>query len=767
MGKLSKNSHNKRLMRSLFLVPTKEQVETSRKLAAELECEEKKHRAAAQENEVFAEGIDRLVKRGESPTRNFHAEQKRRNSIIDGQLNKLIATKRAKHFAKLHTCPEPLSLKARKKSTLSEFLAHTPIASTVSNGQPIHFKHKTVKVDGEDVRLPKVNYKTGELYQVAEPKPDCVVRLYGRDWSQKYKIGFEVRGLGAKVAPPVITGDRVTSELTKNATRAIMESGAYLGACRNGYNTFTTMTFDDQARKDLKTIIAISGNKTKRYTHKYRTINPHTGRPKNFTERYVITCYGGVPHSLNVDQDETITCYANAIPATGAFTPVTFEPKTTIGKEVSRFMDAVQKMYQRGWAPDFVENEIREYPWGKVACYDTSESREYPWGKVTCHGSISKMSPKTMFCPELVRATSDKGDIITESGFNAKGEPMFLLDDKQKYNPRKHTELELLPDESREYPWGKVFSVYPTIEKGAPLDYMWVAEQPKNDKGEDNPHVHLMMRWRVEKKYFRAWAARLESLWGKGFAKLEKINNPNAAANYILKAVGYLTKSGEASDQGEILGNRYSISASARAPKWECIGEFYADNFLAILGELREKLNRRKAKLHSEKTGIKNHQAKAAAFYKKMNNIEQKAIGNNKPSQKRQELIDSVKADLKQLDTQLKKCNQELFTMPFVNDFAIGAMDETQAAAFLHWAMSKRFWNAEVKEGCYSNWQELKQNTADALKEVRSYWRHHEHTLVAKHMQNAWAVNDLRYESVSEHQNIELDEFGNEWELVA
>lgn len=107
------------------------------------------------------------------------------------------------------------------------------------------------------------------------------------------------------------------------------------------------------------------------------------------------------------------------------------------------------------------------------------------------------------------------------------------------------------------------------------LDYLWVAENPwaceQLEVGPGryrNPHVHVLLRWRVPFKYFKPWAARIEKLWGQGFAHLEKLKNSEAAGYYVAKAAGYLTKANGESDQGPVRGNRYGISSKARAPGW-------------------------------------------------------------------------------------------------------------------------------------------------------------------------------------------------------
>ena len=65
-----------------------------------------------------------------------------------------------------------------------------------------------------------------------------------------------------------------------------------------------------------------------------------------------------------------------------------------------------------------------------------------------------------------------------------------------------------------------------------PLVYLRVAENPDTidqETGEvlgENPHIYLMMKWQVPFKHFAAWASRIEALWGHGFARLEKIKDP-------------------------------------------------------------------------------------------------------------------------------------------------------------------------------------------------------------------------------------------------
>lgn len=155
--------------------------------------------------------------------------------------------------------------------------------------------------------------------------------------------------------------------------------------------------------------------------------------------------------------------------------------------------------------------------------------------------------------------------------------------------------------------------------------YLWVVEVPDNAQGEPNPHLHVLMTWAVPYEKFEGWAARLESAWGQGFAHLEKIKNGKSAGAYIAKAIGYLCKAQGKSDQGEVRGNRYGISAAARAPGWETLSKTQIDCMGQLISDVydhltvthgpdyreRKKLNRakqehtEKAKAYKKKTGTK------------------------------------------------------------------------------------------------------------------------------------------------------------------
>ncbi|TXR52057.1 rolling circle replication-associated protein [Reinekea thalattae] len=118
------------------------------------------------------------------------------------------------------------------------------------------------------------------------------------------------------------------------------------------------------------------------------------------------------------------------------------------------------------------------------------------------------------------------------------------------------------------------------------LPYCWVVEIPKNSDGEDNPHLHVLLGWRVAYRHFDAWAKRVEKLWGQGFAHLEKIKEAEHAGAYMAKAAGYLSKAQGADDQGEVRGNRYWISKPSRADGWECISRNQAGEMGGLIRDV-------------------------------------------------------------------------------------------------------------------------------------------------------------------------------------
>ncbi|MCW4444026.1 hypothetical protein OHV10_07010 [Vibrio splendidus] len=261
----------------------------------------------------------------------------------------------------------------------------------------------------------------------------------------------------------------------------------------------------------------------------------------------------------------------------------------------------------------------------------------------------------------------------------------------------------------------------PDREK-ADFHYMWVAESPMNEDGEPNPHVHLLLKWTVDKEHFKDWAKRLESLWGHGMAHIERIRQPKAASTYLIKAVGYAAK-GNNADQGLIKGNRYSIARVSRAPSWETLASFEADNITAVIRELGYKLEQWKKPLLRTISRINKQKAQTV-----------KASSIAKQQGKPEDHLKKLQSRIIRLEHAAKKTTQEMksrqmhassgnrFSITFDGDEAKERMDN-----FLMWAAGARGWSMTCRDIDCSDLKQEADETYQAqyhhFLERRAYWR--------------------------------------------
>ncbi|GHA34259.1 hypothetical protein ACFFLZ_06365 [Photobacterium aphoticum] len=251
-----------------------------------------------------------------------------------------------------------------------------------------------------------------------------------------------------------------------------------------------------------------------------------------------------------------------------------------------------------------------------------------------------------------------------------------------------------------------------------PFHYIWVAECPANEHGEPNPHVHLIMNWKVEKEYFAAWSARIENIWGHGFAHLERIRQPKAAGSYIIKAVGYAAK-GENADQGLIKGNRYNIARCSRAPGWDCIASFEAHNMAAIIKECGYKLEQWKKPLERSLWRLDKQHTQT---------IKAKAIA--KQSKQPKADIQKLSARLARIENQQKAIRDQIKARGVhattKNRFCLsfeGEQAETKAYDFLLWAAGARGWSMLPKvEETDDYFQSVAEAKAIAQQEYRDQY---------------------------------------------
>ncbi|MGR5324121.1 rolling circle replication-associated protein [Vibrio sp. DNB22_17_1] len=431
-------------------------------------------------------------------------------------------------------------------------------------------RHKTISYCGDNVTdeyRPRLENQSGWILNEnkrLEWQPIGKSRAYlmRRDWSQQIKMQVKFHPSPSD-APEPQSGERFTEKLTPRAVKKIFESGAYVAACHGGFSTFLTLTFNKKQRERI---------------------------------------FGG----------EALT--DEGLP----YCPI----QTTIGAEVSRFLDGLKKMYQRGF----------EY-----SAKDTNQLG-FEGDRVKVDGRLGR---------PLKAAWKDDDGI-------------------------KH-----------------VKEIHGATKKPFDFHYIWVAESPANEDGEPNPHVHVLINWRVEHEHFAGWAQRIEKLWGNGMAHLEKIKFSEAAAGYLIKAVGYAAK-GDNADQGLIKGNRYNIARCSRAPDWDVLASFDVDNMTGIIKECGYMLEQWRKPMQRE---IRRKQAKKEEAIR--------AIDINK---KRGKVSAVVKLNhlIKKLDDETRAIRNRIKSRGTFassqNQFSIvfeGEKAKEKAGGFLYWAHGARGWSMQ------------------------------------------------------------------------
>jgi hypothetical protein len=132
------------------------------------------------------------------------------------------------------------------------------------------------------------------------------------------------------------------------------------------------------------------------------------------------------------------------------------------------------------------------------------------------------------------------------------------------------------------------------------LCYCWVVEVPEKD-GVKNPHIHMLLGWRVPFSQFNDWAAKIEGIWGNGYFHLEKIKDSQCAGAYMAKAAGYLSKAADNEDQGLVRGNRYGISSEARAPEWVKVSEKQLHIMGRLIADIHDHMTVKYGKQYAER----------------------------------------------------------------------------------------------------------------------------------------------------------------------
>ena len=519
----------------------------------------------------------------------------------------------------------------------------------------VYFNHATLYESTERSK-PAVLNQNGRRAQGETGKIPISMRLMHREWNETYKFQA-VTETPSSAAPAANTGERFSEKLTSRSVSKIFEAGAYTAICEGGFTTFLTLTFTKAQRLamfggmlDGKDCLTMGANHPIIYKRNMVTVHPKRGEKKVWDP---ITDIGG-EYWTKPSKDTPLPKVKNkgGIVA-GPYCDLKQKPDqefvmektldTTIGKEVSRFLDGAKKMYQRGWAADH------------TIMVDEDSGQKY-------------CDLKTVKVPKHVQP-SDVGPTTIPANFH----------------------------------------------------YIWVAECPANEDGEPNPHVHILLRWSVPEHLFSAWAKRLEKLWGHGFAKLERIRKPKAAGSYIIKAVGYAAK-GENADQGLIKGNRYNIAKCSRAPAWETIASFEADNMTAIIKELGYKLEQWKKPIQRQ---VRKLQAAKAQTIK----AKSIALKQNKPEDFQNKLYQRII----RLEKQAEKLNQTLKSrgvhVSSDNRFCItfeGEEAKEKVDKFMLWAAGARGWPLQCRDTDMSDIRQVAlqryREQYQSFRDKRYYW---------------------------------------------
>ncbi|MCF7982681.1 MAG: hypothetical protein K9K86_11915 [Pseudomonadales bacterium] len=420
-------------------------------------------------------------------------------------------------------------VRAAKSRTANESPPKARIERDLSTFEPI------IEIDEKSLE------PTVEL----ERRSGQFTRIQERDWSGEIRIRTYVETPLA--VPPQQSGDRVSEMLSDRGGRKIADSCHYMALKKGGYRTFITGTFSPEARARIK----------RRYA-----------RPKTWED---------------ASGKHTPICFDD-----GLFIPIEYVYESTVQAEVSRCMDAIKKMYLRGW-----EKKNGERVPSTAPVIGKRKVGKYRKGR--------------------------QGDYI-------------------EINYERES-----------------------------LCYCWVVEVPKNEEGEDNPHVHILMNWQVPYDQWDDWRERLEAIWANGYFHLEKLKSPEYAGAYMAKAAGYLSKGNDDNSQGLVRGNRYSISQPAIAPDWCTVGEYEMGVMGRLLAEINDHVTHKYGDLYAKRKHLN------------------KALENTPKKYKRLR---------SQIGQQLAKVRQEVNRLPIrASKFQLVIKTKEYFSRFWGWAQGKG-WSA-------------------------------------------------------------------------
>jgi hypothetical protein len=485
-----------------------------------------------------------------------------------------------------------------------------------------------------------------------------------REWAGEQRIRMETRP-GATADMPTNEGDRITEMLTQRGARKISESCYFMACQRGGFSTFATLTLSEEARAKLAQRVIVAKYPMSKNGFAKFPVDPARAKQGPLGIKYQTD---GETPGYNVSEN-TPDAAEMRHPESGAlFTPCKAVWAWSVQSEASRFFAAASRMYKRGWQYQDSNGDTVKVP-GADKCV--------PKRRTATTGGVGvtwlEAGPYT---PIKFEAEPLAYLWVAENPLRGRRDPLQAWQRHETTAPT--TAADGAPFTALDDKTGRPFSRVQWIES----DY----QQDENGELLTNPHIHLLMKWRVDHKHFAAWAARLEKLWGHGTNHLEKIHDPGKAGSYVAKAAGYVSKAQGKTDQGEIRGNRYGISSRARAPAWIETERYQVGLMGWLLAEASEIWNKK----HGPKL------AKRERLKMKLNGGEIKT----KAGKLVKILAETRPVYRKKIGAELDEIRKEIEPLPRASKYGIIFKNDTQKKQFFDWA-ERRGWTPKPQHSLW------------------------------------------------------------------
>lgn len=220
--------------------------------------------------------------------------------------------------------------------------------------------------DATERGTPKILNQNGKK---AKGEPDIVpvsLQLMQRECFEQYKLQVVTQTPSSR-APEANTGERFSEKLTSGAVTKIFESAAYMAVKNDGFTTFFTPTFTKAQRLAIFGGMADADEVKGIGEHHSIQIRRNMVMAGRSTQRYkkvatpvldIAGPYSTIP--IKGVPSKTMNINGEIV---GDYCPLFLKPEkeytiektldTTIGKELSRWLDGAKKMFQRGWWADY------------------------------------------------------------------------------------------------------------------------------------------------------------------------------------------------------------------------------------------------------------------------------------------------------------------------------------------------------------------------------------------------------------------------------